>query len=222
MAYEAILSALADPTRRAILDRLRDGPKAVGVIAAPLPVTRPAVSQHLKVLLDAGLVTRTRAGTRNIFALAEGGARPLVDWLGALRPPPADGGLSLHVRLEPGEAWSMFTEGLATWWPVARLSVSAMESGALPLAVAYDGAAIRETTFDGAEHVWAEVREAVAPERLVLDWRLEEAGRVALRFAGEAGGTRVTLEAPEAATPFWEVALIERFGAAARASLSNF
>ena len=222
MAYEAILSALADPTRRAILDRLRDGPKPVGVIAEPLPVTRPAVSQHLKVMLEAGLVQREKAGTRNIFSLSDGGARPLVDWLGALRPAPADSGLSLHLRLSPAEAWEMFTAGLATWWPVARLSVSAMESGALPMAVTYDGAEIVETTFDGARHVWAEVAEAEAPSRLSLDWRLEEPGRVTVRFTAEAGGCRVALDAPDAATGFWEVALIERFGAAARASLSNF
>jgi DNA-binding transcriptional ArsR family regulator len=64
---EAIMTALGDPTRRAILDRLSDGPRAVGELAADLPVSRPAVSQHLKVLKDVGLVTDRRDGTRRLY-----------------------------------------------------------------------------------------------------------------------------------------------------------
>jgi DNA-binding transcriptional ArsR family regulator len=61
--------ALADGTRRAIVERLADGPLAVGQIAAGLPVTRSAVSQHLKILKDAGLVDDVAAGTRRIYRL---------------------------------------------------------------------------------------------------------------------------------------------------------
>ena len=61
--------ALADGTRRAIVASLAEGPLAVGELAAGLPVTRPAVSQHLKVLKDAGLVTERAAGTRRIYRL---------------------------------------------------------------------------------------------------------------------------------------------------------
>jgi len=61
--------ALADGTRRAIVARLADGPMAVGQLAAELPVTRSAVSQHLKVLKDAGLVSERAAGTRRIYRL---------------------------------------------------------------------------------------------------------------------------------------------------------
>ena len=61
-----VLSALADPTRRAIFERLARSPAVVGELAAQLPVTRPAVSQHLKVLKDAGLVTDHPAGTKRI------------------------------------------------------------------------------------------------------------------------------------------------------------
>ena len=69
-------SALADGTRRAIVSRLADGPQAVGQLAAGLPVSRSAVSQHLKVLKDAGLVTDTREGTRRLYQLnPEGVAR---------------------------------------------------------------------------------------------------------------------------------------------------
>jgi DNA-binding transcriptional ArsR family regulator len=60
-------TALGDPTRRAIFERLADRPRAVGELAAEFPVTRPAVSQHLKVLKDAGLVVDRVAGTRRIY-----------------------------------------------------------------------------------------------------------------------------------------------------------
>jgi DNA-binding transcriptional ArsR family regulator len=71
-------TALGDPTRRAILERLAERPRAVGELAAELPVSRPAVSQHLRVLKDAGLVVDRRAGTRRVY-------RPNPDGLDALR-----------------------------------------------------------------------------------------------------------------------------------------
>jgi DNA-binding transcriptional ArsR family regulator len=71
-------TALGDPTRRAIFERLADRPRAVGELASELPVSRPAVSQHLKVLKDAGLVADRRAGTRRIYQLDP-------DGVGALR-----------------------------------------------------------------------------------------------------------------------------------------
>ena len=64
-----LLTALGDPTRRLIIERLRAGPRTVGELAAVVPVSRPAVSQHLKVLRDAGAVTETREGVRHYFAL---------------------------------------------------------------------------------------------------------------------------------------------------------
>jgi DNA-binding transcriptional ArsR family regulator len=63
----AAMTALGDPTRQAILERLADGPLPVGELAAELPVTRPAVSQHLKVLKDAGLVVDRKVGTRRLY-----------------------------------------------------------------------------------------------------------------------------------------------------------
>jgi DNA-binding transcriptional ArsR family regulator len=61
------MDALGDPTRRAVFELLRAGPKPVGELAAGLPVSRPAVSQHLRVLREAGLVTEHRVGTRHIY-----------------------------------------------------------------------------------------------------------------------------------------------------------
>jgi DNA-binding transcriptional ArsR family regulator len=72
------MNALGDPTRRAIFELLADGPRAVGEIAEQLPVTRPAVSQHLKVLKEAGLVTDRADGTRRLYQIDP-------DGVGALR-----------------------------------------------------------------------------------------------------------------------------------------
>ena len=78
---EAAFNAMGDPIRRRILERLRDGPSPVGALAAGLPVGRPAVSKHLKVLEGAGLVEHRSHGTRNLYALAPDGLAPLQRWL---------------------------------------------------------------------------------------------------------------------------------------------
>jgi DNA-binding transcriptional ArsR family regulator len=75
------LIALADPTRRAVFERLKGGPRSVGAIAANLPVSRPAVSQHLKVLKEAGLVTDSAEGTRRIYQIDPQGLGPIRAWI---------------------------------------------------------------------------------------------------------------------------------------------
>jgi len=81
MPYAIALSALSDPTRRAVFERLRAGPASVQQIAAGLPVSRPAVSQHLKALRDAGLVRDEPRGTARIYSIHTPGLRELRDWL---------------------------------------------------------------------------------------------------------------------------------------------
>src|SRR3954453_8394340 len=71
------MDALGDPTRRAIFERLANGPKAVGEIADGLPVSRPAVSQHLKVNKEAGLVVHRAQGTRRLYQLNPQGIQDL-------------------------------------------------------------------------------------------------------------------------------------------------
>ena len=71
------MSALGDPTRRAIFERLAGGPRPVGELARELPVTRPAVSQHLKVLKEAGLVIDRQEGTRRLYQLNPDGVAAL-------------------------------------------------------------------------------------------------------------------------------------------------
>jgi DNA-binding transcriptional ArsR family regulator len=81
MTYSAALAALADPTRRRVLEELRAGPKPVGAIASVLPVSRPAVSQHLKVLKGAGLVREETQGTRHVYSIDQKGLGAIRRWL---------------------------------------------------------------------------------------------------------------------------------------------
>lgn len=81
MAYHLALQSISDPTRRSVLEALRDGPQAVGEIAKKLPVSRPAVSQHLKVLKDAGLVKDRAEGARRVYYIDPEGLGELRRWL---------------------------------------------------------------------------------------------------------------------------------------------
>src|SRR5689334_18623862 len=81
MAYGNALTALADPTRRRVFERLKAGAKPVGAIARGLPVSRPAVSQHLKVLKEAGLVADRPEGTRRVYYIDPSGLGALRQWL---------------------------------------------------------------------------------------------------------------------------------------------
>lgn len=83
-AYDYALDALGDPTRRLVLEQLRAGPKAVGEIADRLPVSRPAVSQHLRVLKGAGIVRDERAGTRRLYRIDEDGLSSVRAYLEGL------------------------------------------------------------------------------------------------------------------------------------------
>src|SRR5579862_6035945 len=75
------LAALGDPTRRAIFERVAARPSPVGELARGLPVSRPAVSQHLRVLKEAGLVSETPEGTRRIYRLDPRGIAAMREWL---------------------------------------------------------------------------------------------------------------------------------------------
>jgi DNA-binding transcriptional ArsR family regulator len=81
MAYGNVLAVLADPTRREVFERLRGGPRPVNAIAAGLSVSRPAVSQHLKALKDAGLVQERSEGVRRIYSVRREGLVELRAWL---------------------------------------------------------------------------------------------------------------------------------------------
>lgn len=110
--YESALDALGDATRRAILERLAAGPRSVGRLAEGLPVSRPAVSQHLRVLRDAGLVTDRQLGTRRIYEVNPAGIALVsgywnrfwsqaLDRYGALADAVADDGEAGDARSGP-------------------------------------------------------------------------------------------------------------------------
>ena len=81
MAYANALTVLADPTRRQVFERLRSGPRSPGMLAAGMPVSRPAVSQHLKALKAAELVEDRNEGARRIYSIRREGLAELRDWL---------------------------------------------------------------------------------------------------------------------------------------------
>ena len=81
LAADLALDALGDPTRRRVMELLRTGPRAVGDLAADLPVSRPAVSQHLRVLKGAGLVTSRPHGTRHLYAIDDEGLAAIRTYL---------------------------------------------------------------------------------------------------------------------------------------------
>ena len=80
MKTNGVLDALGDPTRRQIFESLRGGPRSVGELANGLPVSRPAVSQHLRVLKEAGLVSDRKQGTRRLYRVDPGGLEGLRDY----------------------------------------------------------------------------------------------------------------------------------------------
>jgi len=81
MSYGNALAALADPTRRHVFEKLKSGPLPVGAIARGMPVSRPAVSQHLKALKEAGLVADRAEGTRRVYYIDPKGLGALRQWL---------------------------------------------------------------------------------------------------------------------------------------------
>ncbi len=84
MTYESTLTALSDPTRRRIIDGLRPGPRRLGDLARGMAVSRPAVSQHVRILCDAGLVIATGPGPRRDYALNPAAIAELRGWLDQL------------------------------------------------------------------------------------------------------------------------------------------
>ncbi|MGH6894830.1 MAG: ArsR/SmtB family transcription factor [Dongiaceae bacterium] len=100
-ALAAPFEALGDPTRRSIVEKLRAGPRAVGEIASGMAISRPAVSQHLKVLKQSGLVAETRRGTRHYFAIAPEGLGELRAYLDGLWAD-ALAAFKRHVEKEQG------------------------------------------------------------------------------------------------------------------------
>jgi len=109
MTYGNALAVLADPTRREVFERLRAGPRAVSALAAGMPVSRPAVSQHLRVLKDAGLVEERSEGARHIYSLRREGLMELRNWLDSFW---GDALEAFKAEAEKAAPTNPFTQGI--------------------------------------------------------------------------------------------------------------
>ena len=196
MAYEQTFAALADPTRRRVFEKLSSGPKSVGAIARGLPVSRPAVSQHLRVLKDAGLVADHAEGTRRVYSidphglgavaqvarsiLGRGVARlcrrgrkigedaPMNRMNRTIEPAPVR--KSVRVGAPPDRAFQVFTAGVGRWWPKSH-HIGASDLDAVVIEPKAGGRWY-ERGIDGAECEVGKVLVWEPPARLVLCWQL--------------------------------------------------
>lgn len=192
MTYETkALNALGDPTRRAIFERLADHPSAVGELARAFPVSRPAVSQHLKALKDAGLVVDRPDGNRRIYQVDPDGVAALREYLDqfwsrslaafkqAVEEPKKEISMSagtvdtavrswVEVGAPVDRAFRVFTEQIGTWWDPTHhlLEGELAEMVFEPFA----GGNVYDRGVDGSECRWAHVLAYEPPHRFVISW----------------------------------------------------
>ena len=187
------LAALGDATRRRILERLASGPCAVGDIAKSLPVGRPAVSMHLRVLQEAGLVSHQKAGNRRLYRLDPQGLSELraymdVYWAQALRafenaaatarqkgqPMAIDSEVSVLktvvVPLPLVEAFALFVQQ-DRWWPIATHHM-AEPHGETAILEPFVGGRWYERFADGREQDWGRVLVWRPPHQVVISWHM--------------------------------------------------
>lgn len=215
------LDALGDRTRRTILELLSGGERSVGEIAEHLPVSRPAVSQHLRVLERASLVESRRAGTRSIYSLSRTGLIPLrryieLLWGDALdafadyaanRPEREKQEITLEteidpirkskiVALAPRQAFDLFTSEINRWWPRATHSVGEEQTEEVIFECVLDGR-IYERRSDGSVAEWGRVTLWDPPRVVEFTWYPgrgpKTAGEVRVEFLEHARGTLVSL-----------------------------
>lgn len=220
--HERQLDALGNAVRRAILVRLAAGPLAVGELSTHFPMSRPAISQHLRILKEARLVTCTAAGTRSLYAIDPDGfneLRRFFDqlWGSALwsfkskierneaMTIDADGSVrqSVTVAAPPHRAFHVFTADFDSWWPrTHHIGKSPMTKAIIEGRV---GGRCYSQQEDGTACPWGQVLVWEPPHRLVIAWQitaqwgfepdLAHASEVEVRFVDAGGGqTRVELE----------------------------
>lgn len=212
---EKQLNALADPNRRAILERLADRPRSVNEIAEGLSVGRPAVSMHLRVLKDAGLVKDSPEGNKRIYRLDPQGlealrryfegfwSRALSDYVQATSEEmQCDVNTEQDIRvvktttvdLPVGRAFALFSD-LPRWWPI-RTHHLAEPPGTMALLEPWVGGRWGERLPDGTLCDWGQVLVWDPPHRIVLTWQIGPDWRyvddpnfgseVEIRFAAES------------------------------------
>lgn len=190
MTYLTVLNALADPTRREIVECLRQGPQNVATLAAQLPVSRPAVSQHLKILTDAGLLSITPDGTQRIYRLQPDGLMELREYLDDLWNC-ALGAFAefvekehqmidpikkkLTVNVSPQRAFDVFTKEIGKWWPLDTHSASA-GAGATAKNLFIEpkvGGRIVEEMHDREISIWGEITIWRPGTKLEFTWHVQ-------------------------------------------------
>jgi DNA-binding transcriptional ArsR family regulator/uncharacterized protein YndB with AHSA1/START domain len=212
------LDALSVGTRRAIYTMLLERPRSVGDIADHLPVSRPAVSQHLKVLLDADLAQVTSVGTRRVYAANPAGIAALRDWIDRMwdmamgsfadfARREMENEMSSSDRLEPvikvmtipgspTVVFELFTDRMTEWWPLESHSIGEKDAVGVRVEPGVGGRVV-ETTRDGAEHEWAHITGWEPGERLKMDWYpglpASQATHLEITFRQTADGTELTL-----------------------------
>lgn len=213
------LEALAVDTRRQIYSMLLERPRSVREVADDLPVSRPAVSQHLKVLVEAGLARVEQTGTRRVYAADPEGIEQLREWADRLWSS-ALGGFSqfaasqqeekamqteqmieplvktVRLSMPPGEAFELFTGSLDEWWPLSSHSVGGDEAESARIEP-FEGGRIYETTKAGATHDWGKVTEWVPGRRIAFDWHpgqpIDKATSIEVSFRQIVGGCEIIL-----------------------------
>jgi DNA-binding transcriptional ArsR family regulator/uncharacterized protein YndB with AHSA1/START domain len=244
MTYADAMDALGDPTRRAIFERLQSGPRAVGELARELPVSRPAVSQHLKVLKDAGLVRDQADGTRRLYQIDPAGLAALRSYLetfwdvalsdfrAAAEHEREERRMSTQMTIEPivrsvtvqcpvERAFEVYTGGIGRWWPLETHSIAVGSGGKAVNAVIEPRAGGRmfEVQADGKDAPWGTVDVWDPPHRLVISWRVNPEApaptEIEVTFTADGDATRVDVEHRG-----WERLGMER-GQEARASYGS-
>jgi DNA-binding transcriptional ArsR family regulator len=214
------LDALAVDTRRAIYTMLLERPRSVTDIAAELPISRPAVSQHLKVLVAADLARATSVGNRRVYYPDPSGMAALREWVDrmwdmamgsfagfAQREMEKEMGQSdergiepvvkvVTVSGEPGWVFDLFTARMGQWWPLDTHSVGGEDAVDARVDPGVGGR-VYEITRDGVEHEWGRVIEWEPAARVAFNWHpgqpAEQATHVEITFRHTAEGTEVTL-----------------------------
>lgn len=216
---ETQLSALAVDTRRQIYGMLIERPRSVQELADELPVSRPAVSQHLKVLMDAGLARSTTAGTRRIYAADPAGVAAFRQWADQLwteaigsfanfaNTTKEENDMSetttiepvvktLSLGIDPSAAFDLFTQQMTSWWPLASHSVGEHRAVSVRIEPGL-GSRIIETTDDGVEHEWGTVTAWEEGHRIEYTWHpglpTNQHTIVDVRFRAKEDGCEILL-----------------------------
>jgi DNA-binding transcriptional ArsR family regulator len=217
---EAQLEALAVDTRRRIYTMLVERPRSVQGIADELPVSRPAVSQHLKVLVDAGLAKAVSLGARRVYSADPAGVAEFREWAdriwtdaigsfadfagtkneedemlaGEIRIEPVV--KTLRLGMTPDEAFEVFTERIGDWWPLDTHSIGQDRAVSARFEPEVGGRIV-EMTADGMESVWGQVTSWEKAQRVEFTWYPglpeDQQTLVDVRFREAPGGCEMIL-----------------------------